>query len=54
MTALLRVGRSIVAVGVRHQVPDGRDRLIGISAPSRGSCDCDVRRQVGIYTIKRT
>jgi len=28
----------------------GRDRLIGISAPSRGSCDCDVRRQVGIIT----
>jgi hypothetical protein len=24
-----------------HPDPDGKDRLIGISAPSRGSCDCD-------------
>jgi len=36
-----------------HPDPDGRDRLIGISAPSGGSCDCDVRRQVGIYTINQ-
>jgi hypothetical protein len=25
--------------------PGGRDRLVGIRAPSRGSCGCDIRRQ---------
>ncbi len=41
------------ACAVIHPDPGRRVRLIGIRAPSRSSCDRDVRRQLGIYTIQQ-